>query len=522
MSANSTAAGRRPGSSSSASRLNIRWSPCPMNHRTLAGSADPNMNALPSSTAVAVADAARPARRCRRRSRRRPRSRSVQCSGGSRRLGRAPPARRNRGSTSSASSSRGVPSCSANGALTRTHSATLSSARIANAGSAPRVEHVAPDREVAVSSSPTISPISRDAQTIRQRSSVTTADHPVRSSASTTGPQVVHRYPPACGAACAASTRSSSVVAARGRVGPPRDDLVEQAGELVVALERLLDPPAHPVRADRDDLVAQVAAAALLERPLLLEVRAMRLELLDELLDALAARGLGLDDRHAPPVLRRERQDAADLADHRVGQRVVGLVDDDDVRDLHDARLQRLHAVAGARDQHEHDRVGVVDDVDLRLPDADGLEEDVVLAARVHEQRGLERRLAQPAERAAVGHRADEDAGVEEVLGQPDAVAEQRAVGERRGGIDREDADLPVLGAAGARQRRDQRRLAGAGRAGEAHEHRLAGVRIDLLDDLPAAADRRSRPARWRGPARACRRPGGARRGCRSPPSDAG
>ena len=79
--------------------------------------------------------------------------------------------------------------------------------------------------------------------------------------------------------------------------------------------------------------------------------------------------------------------------------------------------------------QHEHDRVGVVDDVDLGLADADGLDEHVVLAGGVHQQRGLQRRLGEPAERAAVGHRADEHARVEEVLGQADAVAEQRAAG---------------------------------------------------------------------------------------------
>jgi len=74
----------------------------------------------------------------------------------------------------------------------------------------------------------------------------------------------------------------------------------------------------------------------------------------------------------------------------------------------------------------------VIDDVDLGLPHADRLEEDVLAARRVHQQRRLQRRLAEPAERAAVRHRADEDARVEEVVGQADAVAEQRAVGERR------------------------------------------------------------------------------------------
>ena len=123
---------------------------------------------------------------------------------------------------------------------------------------------------------------------------------------------------------------------------------------------------------------------------------------------------------------------------------MVGLVDDDDVRDLHDAGLQRLDRVAGAGHQHEDDGVGVIDDVDLGLADADGLQEDVLAAGGVHQQRGLQRRLAEPAERAAVGHRADEDARVEEVVGEADAVAEQRAVRERRRRVDREHGDVAV------------------------------------------------------------------------------
>ncbi len=150
-------------------------------------------------------------------------------------------------------------------------------------------------------------------------------------------------------------------------------------------------------------------------------------------------------DRHLPaPRVLGERQDAAHLAHHRVGHRVVGLVDDDDVGDLHHAGLQRLDRVARSRHQREDDRVGMVDDVDLRLADADGLDQDVVLARRVHHQRHLQRRLREAAEGAARGHRADEDAGVEEVLGEPDPVAEQGATGERAGGIDREHRDLPV------------------------------------------------------------------------------
>ena len=89
--------------------------------------------------------------------------------------------------------------------------------------------------------------------------------------------------------------------------------------------------------------------------------------------------------------------------------------------------LERLDRVAGSRHQREHDRVRVVDDVDLALADAHGLEEDVVLAGRVHKERGLERGLGEAAERAAGRHRADEDALVEEVVGEPDAVAQHGA-----------------------------------------------------------------------------------------------
>ena len=142
-----------------------------------------------------------------------------------------------------------------------------------------------------------------------------------------------------------------------------------------------------------------------------------------------------------------ERQHAADLAHHRVGQRVVRLVHDDHVRDLHHAGLQRLHGVARARHQHEHDRVGVVDDVDLGLADADRLHQHVVLARGVHQQHRLERGLRQAAERPAARHRADVDALVEEVLGQPDPVAQQGALRERAGRVDRQHRHLALRGA---------------------------------------------------------------------------
>ena len=141
----------------------------------------------------------------------------------------------------------------------------------------------------------------------------------------------------------------------------------------------------------------------------------------------------------------------------------------------------------GAGDQHEHDGVRVVDDVDLGLADPDGLEEHVVLAGRVHQQRGLQRRLGEPAERAAGGHRADEDAGVEEVLGQADAVAEQRAAAERRA-TGRSRARRPARSC--ARWSRTSAPISvdlpAPGGPVKPTTARVAGVRVDLADELPA------------------------------------
>ena len=103
----------------------------------------------------------------------------------------------------------------------------------------------------------------------------------------------------------------------------------------------------------------------------------------------------------------------------------------------------------------------MVDDVDLALADPHGLQQDVVLAGGVHQERCLERRLGQAAERAAGRHRADEHAGIQEVVRKPDPVAEDRArvnglegtLNERRA----RNLRAEVLGIAAARMRRELR-----------------------------------------------------------------
>ena len=81
---------------------------------------------------------------------------------------------------------------------------------------------------------------------------------------------------------------------------------------------------------------------------------------------------------------------------------MVGLVDHDHIRDLHHPSLQRLDRVSRAGHQHQHHGVGVIHDVDLRLPHADGLHEHVLAPGGVEQQRGLQGRLGEAAERAGL------------------------------------------------------------------------------------------------------------------------
>ena len=81
-----------------------------------------------------------------------------------------------------------------------------------------------------------------------------------------------------------------------------------------------------------------------------------------------------------------------------------------------------------------HDRdVGGPDDVDFVLADADGFDDDDVLAGGVEHERGIAGRARQAAEMAARRHAADEHAVVGRVRLHPQPIAEHRAAGERAG-----------------------------------------------------------------------------------------
>ena len=156
-------------------------------------------------------------------------------------------------------------------------------------------------------------------------------------------------------------------------------------------------------------------------------------------------------------------------------------------------------------------------DIELALPDADGLDEDAVEARGIEQVAHLARRRGQTAEGATASHRPDVDALVERHGFHADAVAEQRAAGEGAGGVHGHDrhpqAGLPVRGD----EAFDESGFARAGRAGDADAPGAPDEPVDLGQQALEARAVRSRPPRSRGPARPYCRPAGPRAGGRDP-----
>ena len=123
----------------------------------------------------------------------------------------------------------------------------------------------------------------------------------------------------------------------------------------------------------------------------------------------VTADAVSTDDRPAAGVADVER--ARVVGGRATGGRfelAVGLVDDEEVGELDDAALHALQLVAAARREQQHEHVDHARDRDLRLADADRLDDhDVARRGLAHEHR-LARAARDTAERAARRRRADE------------------------------------------------------------------------------------------------------------------
>ena len=165
------------------------------------------------------------------------------------------------------------------------------------------------------------------------------------------------------------------------------------------------------------------------------------------------------------------RFDLADGTRRRAGIE-VGLVDDDQVGELHHALLDRLQVVAGVGQLQQHEHVGHRGHRGFALADADGLDDDDAVARGLDDADRVARRRRDAAERAAARARPNERAAVDREVLHARLVAEDRAPRDARARIDREHGDAPAGADELQAEGLDEGRLADAGNARDADPKR--------------------------------------------------
>ena len=142
----------------------------------------------------------------------------------------------------------------------------------------------------------------------------------------------------------------------------------------------------------------------------------------------------------------------------------------------------------------DHGGVGGFDDVEFCLANANGLDQDDILARCVHQLDHIFSRGRQSSMTVFRRHTADEHAGIEVMLLHADAIAQDGAARERAGRVGGDDANGEALLAQDGGQSVDECAFATPRRAGDTNGICLAKVGKELLHDAPAPPARRVRP----------------------------
>ena len=113
---------------------------------------------------------------------------------------------------------------------------------------------------------------------------------------------------------------------------------------------------AHQARAqDRAQLRFGAFAPARFNRR---RMRPEPIDAVDQIVEPLSGRCLGPNDRRTPLpfCIGMKAEQRLDFGHGPIGAVAIGFVHDEHVGDLHHARLERLHLVAHARDEHDEPR----------------------------------------------------------------------------------------------------------------------------------------------------------------------
>src|ERR1017187_7733805 len=180
----------------------------------------------------------------------------------------------------------------------------------------------------------------------------------------------------------------------------------------------------------------------------------------------------------------------------RVGIEQIGLVNNQDIRNLHQTGFRPLDLVAQLGHEHHDDRVRHFRNLHFILPRAHRLHDHDVETRRIQCMDDLRCRIGYPAMMVARRQAANEHAFVLAVPLHPQAVAQQRSARDRARRINRDDADGLVLSAQIVDEPVDQRTFPYAGRPGDAEDARVARAPVEFRRQRLAAFETGHQPGK--------------------------
>lgn len=118
------------------------------------------------------------------------------------------------------------------------------------------------------------------------------------------------------------------------------------------------------------------------------------------------------------------------MADELIRPGLIGLGHHQNIGDLNDPRLEGLNVIPIARTIQEDGGLHGTGDLDLRLSDSGGLDQNQIEPEGVEDTNHVVESRGKPSSRIPARHTADVDSRIEGVLSHPDPVSEDSSLSE--------------------------------------------------------------------------------------------
>jgi hypothetical protein len=160
-------------------------------------------------------------------------------------------------------------------------------------------------------------------------------------------------------------------------------------------------------------------------------------------------------------------------------------VDNEDISDLHDSGLDRLHCIPHPGNHHNNNRMGMVDDIHFLLAGSHGLNDDDILTHGIENMNGISNGIRQSSKSAACGKTPHKNARILGVTLHSDAIAQNCAACKGACRINSKNAHRPIICTQYRNQCIGEGAFSGSRGSGDSDNMRSARIGEKIFDNLP-------------------------------------